>query len=224
MSSRTSNAATSSQASGSAQSVSVTGSQASATASGSVTGNATLSIPQTAPAGALSITQPPQTSVAFFKIASGQPITFAWSFTDVLATPTSLTVSAVCANGITYPVGPTNGIIPGTASSVVWDVYEFQQSNKATPLPQSTYTLNIYDERGPGAARGPGLLSPNSNLRFALYSPQPYTPIASGWQCSGCNIAAAEHSYSAHPAFVSVLVTILVMVMSGFALLRNGVH
>ncbi|KZV72063.1 hypothetical protein PENSPDRAFT_576755 [Peniophora sp. CONT] len=208
---------TGSSASGSAAS----GSAASGT--GSQSGNSTISIPVTAPAGAITVTQPPQTSVAFFKIASGAPITFAWSMTNVLSTPTSLTVSAVCENGVTFPVGPTNGVIAGTDTSVVWDVYSFEQAHPESPLPQSTYTLEIFDERGMGAARSPGLLSPNSNLRFALYSPQPYTPLASGWSCSGCNVSPAEQ-LSTSPAFISVLATIMVMVLSGFALLRNGMH
>ncbi|KAI0042817.1 hypothetical protein FA95DRAFT_1609888 [Auriscalpium vulgare] len=189
--------------------------------SGSVSASQTqINIPQSAPAGALSITQPPQTTIAFFKIASSQPITFAWNFTDVLSIPQALTVSAVCDNGITYPVGPTNGVIEGTATSVVWDVYSWQQNNPESPLAQATYTLEIYDQRGPGAARAPGLLQANSALRFALYSPQPYTPIASGWTCSGCNGALA--AYTTHPAFVSIFATILVMFLSGFALIRRG--
>ncbi|VDC03100.1 unnamed protein product [Peniophora sp. CBMAI 1063] len=206
-------------ATGSAASGSNAGSVASGT--GSSSGNSSsLSIPQTAPAGSITVTSPPQTSVAFFKIAEGAPITFAWSMTNVLSTPSSLTVSAVCENGVTFPVGPTNGVIAGSDTSVVWDVYSFAQANPQSPLPQSTYTLEIFDERGMGAARSPGLLSPNSNLRFALYSPQPYTPLASGWSCSGCNVSPAEQLRTS-PAFVSVLATILVMVLSGFALLRN---
>lgn len=149
-------------------------------ASGSGSSGTNLNIPQTAPAGALSVTQPPQTTVAFFKIAPSQPITFAWSFVDIISTPASLTVSAICDNGVTYPVGPTDGIIPGTATSVVWDAYGWQQSNPSSPLAQATYTLEIFDDRGPGAARAPGLLQANSALRFALYTPQPYTPLASG--------------------------------------------
>ncbi|KAI0037216.1 hypothetical protein K488DRAFT_39467 [Vararia minispora EC-137] len=198
------------------------GAPSSAASSGSVSASSSNTIPQSAPAGSLTITSPPQTSVAFFKVASNQPITFAWSFTDLLSIPASLTVSAVCANGVTYPVGPTNGVIPGNSTSVVWDAYAFQQANPQSPLPQSTYTLNIFDERGPGAARSPGLLSPNANLRFALYTPQPYTPIASGWQCSGCNVAAADRLMPTHPAFVSVIATILVMFISGVTLLRQG--
>jgi hypothetical protein len=145
------------------------------------TGNSTaISIPTSAPAGLLTITQPPQTTIAFFKIAQSQPITFAWNFSYVLSTPSSLTVSAICENGNTYPVGPTDGKIPGTATSVVWDAYGWQQSNANSPLAQATYTLEIFDERGAGAARAPGLLQANNALRFALYTPQQYTPISSG--------------------------------------------
>ncbi|KAA1473081.1 hypothetical protein DENSPDRAFT_839500 [Dentipellis sp. KUC8613] len=219
-----SSAAPTSSASGSASQSSSAGSQApSASGSGSGSGSQ-LNIPQTAPVGELSITQPVQTTIAFFKLAQSQPITFAWTFTDVLSTPASLTVSAVCENGVTYPVGPTDGVIPGTATSVVWDPYAFQQSNPNSPLAQATYTLNIFDERGPGAARAPGLLQANSALRFALYTPQAYTPIASGWQCSGCNVNGMISQYTAHPAFISIFATILIMFLSGIAVIRNGLH
>ncbi|EIM87699.1 uncharacterized protein STEHIDRAFT_78792 [Stereum hirsutum FP-91666 SS1] len=197
------------------------GSSGSQSASGS--GSSSVSIPKTAAAGGITITQPAQTSTAFFKIASGQPITFAWNFTSLYVTPTSLTVSAICDNGITYPVGPTDGVIPGTATSVVWDVYDFQQSNPNSPLAQATYTLEVFDSRGAGAAQSAGLFSPNNNLKFALYTPQPYTPIASGWSCSGCNNGSLS-SYTAHPAFVSIFATIIVMILSGFALFRQTLH
>lgn len=153
------------------------------TTSGSTNTNSTsshISIPQSAPAGLLTITQPPQSTIAFFKIAPSQPITFAWNFSYILSTPASLTVSAICENGNTYPVGPSNGKIPGTSTSIVWDAYSWQQNNPNSPLAQATYTLEIFDNRGPGAQRAPGLLTPNNALQFALYTPQAYTPIASG--------------------------------------------
>ncbi|KAI0305274.1 hypothetical protein B0F90DRAFT_1625348 [Multifurca ochricompacta] len=190
--------------------------QVSSGASNSTTSQ--LNIPQSVPAGLLTITQPPQTTVAFFKIAPSQLITFGWNFSYVLSTPASLTVSAICENGNTFPVGPTNGIIPGTATSVVWDAYAWQTNNPNSPLAQATYSLEIFDERGPGAARAPGLLQANNALKFALYTPQPYTPIASGWQCTGCSNGAL----TAHPAFLGVCLTIFVMFASGFALLRNS--
>ncbi|TFY82895.1 hypothetical protein EWM64_g1109 [Hericium alpestre] len=218
-------AQTNRQSTGGTISATATQGSQSASQSGSAASNSSqLNIPQTAPVGVLSVTQPPQTTIAFFKLASNQPITFAWTFSDVLSTPKALTVSAVCENGITFPVGPTDGVIPGTATSVVWDPYSFQQANPNSPLPQATYTLNIFDQRGPGAARAPGLLQANSALRFALYSPQAYTPIASGWQCSACNINSVVSQYAVHPAFVSIMATILVMFLSGIAVIRNGMH
>ncbi|KAI0264594.1 hypothetical protein BC834DRAFT_825970 [Gloeopeniophorella convolvens] len=200
---------------------SVTGS-VSGSQSSSGTGNSTtqLNIPQSAPAGLITITQPPETTVAFFKIAPSAPIVFAWNFSFILSTPASLTVSAVCENGNTFPVGPTNGIIPGTATDVTWDAYAWQTNNPNSPLAQASYSLEIFDERGPGAARAPGLLQANNALRFALYTPQLYTPIASGWQCTACHNGAI----TAHPAFLSICLTILVMFISGFAVLRNAAH
>jgi hypothetical protein len=55
-------------------------------------------------------------------------ITIGWNLTSVLATPTSLTLSAVCDNSNTYAVGPDpDGKVPGTATEVVWDVYSYNQ-------------------------------------------------------------------------------------------------
>ncbi|KAF5324187.1 hypothetical protein D9619_011349 [Psilocybe cf. subviscida] len=178
-------------------------------------------IPPTAPAGVASITNPPQTATPFYKIAPGQPITFGWSFSGVIQTPTRLTVSAVCDNGNTYPVGPTDGVIPGTATEVVWDPYEYNQRNPQKPLAVGSpkYTLNIYDERGLKGARRPGYLQPNTGLNFGLYTPRPYVALADGWTCETCNGAMAT---VAHPAFVSLVVTFLVVFFSGFHLLRSS--
>jgi len=139
--------------------------------------------------------------------------------TSVIVTPTHLTVSAVCDNGNTYPVGPTDGIIPGTATEVVWDVYSWQQNHPNTPLAQASYTLRIWGDRGPNAARLAGYLEPNSALKFALYTPQAYTPISSGWTCAGCN--GSFSAYAANPAFVGVVATFIIMFLSGFSLLRH---
>jgi len=210
------------------QSISQTGSQSpQASQTGSQTGNQTQSgsttpmptIPQDAPAGVLSITQPPQQSTSYFKIAEGQPVTFAWNFTYILATPTHLTVSAVCDNGNTYPVGPTDGIIPGAATNVIWDTYAYQTSHPQLPLAQAGYTLKIWGDQGPDAARAPGYLTPNSALQFALYTPQPYTPITSGWSCGGCSSAMSQ--YISQPAFTALIATFLVMFLTGSIIMRR---
>lgn len=190
--------------------------QQSNSASSSSTG-----IPVSAPAGGLTITKPPQTATSFFKIAASNTITFAWNFTDVLSTPTHLTVSAIGDNGNTYPVGPTDGIIDGTATSVTWDVWAYQTKNPQLPLVPGSYVLHIWDDRGPGAAREPGLLQENSALKFALYTPGAYTPLES-WVCSTCSGAWSD--FATHPAFVSLTVTMVVMFLSGYSLIRQALR
>ncbi|KIY66137.1 hypothetical protein CYLTODRAFT_412060 [Cylindrobasidium torrendii FP15055 ss-10] len=186
----------------------------------SQSGSSSISIPQTAAAGGVTITQPPQTATSYFKIAQNNLVTFGWNMTSVLVEPTSLTVSAQCDNGNTYPVGPTDGIIEGDATQVVWDVYSWQQSHSNNPLPQGTCTLMICDERGYGASRLGGYMNPNSQLTFAFYTPQAYTPISSGWECTVCDHGFA--AYASNPTFVTLSATVLVVFLSGFQLLRNA--
>ncbi|KAJ7755313.1 hypothetical protein DFH07DRAFT_821810 [Mycena maculata] len=179
------------------------------------------SIAETDPAGGVTITQPPQTATSFYKIAQDNTITIGWNMTDVIATPTSLTLSAVCANGNTYAVGPdSQGRVPGTATNVEWDLYSYQQVHSATPLPQATCTLHMWDDRGPSATERAGYMSPNTALAFALYTPQAYTPLASGWTCTGCS-AALRTIGVAPPAFAGLLVTLVVMLWSGVRVLRR---
>jgi len=180
------------------------------------------SIPQTAAVGVLSFTQPPQTAAAsYYKIAPSQSITFGWNFTQLLSQPQHLTLSAFCgANGNTYPVGPSNGIIPGNALSVVWDPWAYQQSNPGVPLAQGSYTLSIWDDRGPTALAAPGLLSPNFQLRFALYTPQAYTPLASGWTCEGCSAAGPNAVAKGVP--VALIATCFVLLLSTLGILRTA--
>jgi len=179
-------------------------------------------IAATFPVGGITITQPPQTATSFYKIAPNQLITFGWNMTSVhpQASPDHLTLSAICANSNTYPVGPTDGIIPGDATEVVWDVYKYQTDNPGTPLPQAMCTLNVWDERGSDAPRRPGFMAPNSALRFALYTPQPYTGLSDGWSCSTCNGSLAQAA--AHPAFVGLMAMFVVMLLSGFSVIRNA--
>ncbi|KAJ7790096.1 hypothetical protein B0H14DRAFT_3094733 [Mycena olivaceomarginata] len=134
------------------------------------------SIAQTAPPGFASITQPPQTATGFFKSAENQMIAIAWNLTSVLATPTSLTLSAVCDNGNTYP-----------------DIYSYNQANPGTKLAQASYTLHMWDDRGPTVtARG-------------------------GWSCTGCSSALANR-----PALAGVLLALLLVLVSGVRVLRRA--
>ncbi|KIM22017.1 hypothetical protein M408DRAFT_333135 [Serendipita vermifera MAFF 305830] len=183
----------------------------------------TVSIPQTAAAGGLLFTQPPQTAAAsYYKIAPSNPVTFGWNFTSVLVYPTSLTIQAYCqSNGNTYPIGPTgsNGVLPGRATEVVWDPYEYDIMPGAVPLAAAEYTLRINDDRGANAPILGGYLTPYTGTKFSLYRPQQYTPLES-WSCPGCS-AAIESSPVVRSASIALFATVLIMFLSGFNLLRR---
>ncbi|KAG1886187.1 hypothetical protein F4604DRAFT_1725083 [Suillus subluteus] len=200
---------------------------ASASASATISGSASLvngstpmpTIPTGAQPGIITITMPPIQSNSYYKIAPSEYVTFGWNFSSLVVTPTALTVAAVGANGNTYPVGPTDGVIPGTAQSVVWYPYGYQTANPSLPLAQESYTLHIWAQGGPSAFPSPGYLEPNSELEFAMYTPQAYTPLTSGWQCAGCSGALPQLKINS--ALPGVVAMIIIMLLSGFTTLRR---
>ncbi|KAF9245616.1 hypothetical protein BU15DRAFT_85350 [Melanogaster broomeanus] len=186
---------------------------------GYTSGATASSVAANGEAGMIVFTQPPAQSTSYYKIAPGEYVTFGWNFTYLAVTPTSLTVSAVCDNGNTYPIGPTDGVIPGNAQSLAWYPYGYQTANPSLPLAQASYTLHIWGDGGPSAIPTPGYLEPNSQLVFALYTPQAYTPLSSGWQCAGCG--GALEQFKTHPASLALVTTLLVIFLSGFTTLRR---
>lgn len=62
----------------------------------------------------------------------------------------------------------------------MWDPYSWQTDNANTPLPQGTCTLMICDDRGFDATAKAGYMAVNTDLTFALYTPQAYTGLADG--------------------------------------------
>lgn len=138
-----------------------------------------LSIPASYPDGGISMTQPQQTGdQSYYKIASGELVTFGWNFTYVLQKPKTIMVSAVCSdNANTYDLaGPTG--IPGDATQFVWDVYAYSTNalkSQLPPLVQASYRLIVRDPEVTQLT--PGKMSENSKLTFALYNPQAYTPL-----------------------------------------------
>lgn len=101
--------------------------------------------------------------------------------------PQSLTIIAHMSNGNTYPVGPTNSpynTISGNSTQVVWNPYQWAQMPNQPNFEQGTYTLSIWDQRGPTALPQAGLMSNYGRLQFGMYTPAAYTPYASEWE--GC--------------------------------------
>ncbi|KAK4705849.1 hypothetical protein P7C70_g341, partial [Phenoliferia sp. Uapishka_3] len=192
-------------------------SSASPTSSGgSSATSSSVSIPTDAAQGGLSYVKPALTdAVSYYKIYPSNPITFAWNYTSLYVSPSSLTFIAFCsANQNTYPVGPTTGI-PGTETQLVWDPYAYQQSAGAVPFAQASYTLRVYDERGENAASTAGYFyGANSIVNFAMYSPAAYTPLTSGWTCVACSWAPSLSALS-HPLVVALPVTVALMLIGG---------
>ncbi|GAA5882119.1 hypothetical protein JCM16303_005613 [Sporobolomyces ruberrimus] len=176
-----------------------------------------ISIPGTAAAGGLTYLTPAQTAAAsYYKIAQGNPITFGWNYTSLYVTPTSLTFEARCtANGYTYPITT----IAAAETSLVWDPYQYAQSPNALPLAQASYTLRVYDERGPDATAEAGRFNGNNAIvNFALYSPQAYTPLSAGWTCAGCSFASLTKTIS-HPLVIALPVTVALVLIGGAGVL-----
>ncbi|BEI84460.1 hypothetical protein CcaverHIS002_0410640 [Cutaneotrichosporon cavernicola] len=199
-----------------------------ATVSGGAGGNgtnssATVSIPATAAAGAITMLEPAQTgSVSYYKIAPSETITFKWNMTDLYVQPSNLTVVASCsANGNTYPVGPTDGaqnVFDGNTTEVHWVPYDWEQVPGQPRFAAASYVLQIWDERGPGVARKGGWLSPYSGTKFGMYIPQPYTPLAD-WTCATCSSA---QRLLGQPAGLSIMTSLIVMFVSAYAVLRRA--
>ena len=61
----------------------------------------------------------------------------------------------------------------------MWDPYSYQQAHPTQPLIIASYTLQMQDAHGLTQLPQPGRFTPNQQMKFALYKPQAYTPLAS---------------------------------------------
>jgi len=124
----------------------------------------------------------------YYKI--GDYVTFGWNYTSLLVSPTAVNVQVYCsASAQYYDVASNVSIDDGT---VVWNTSQYIE-NRQIPFIQALYTLVIFDESNPGqatAAASAGYLEPYDRYSFAMYSPQPYTPLSSGFQCAVCSGAS----------------------------------
>ncbi|KAK8853468.1 hypothetical protein IAR55_004175 [Kwoniella newhampshirensis] len=196
---------------------------ASASRQSSTNATSSISIPGTAAAGGMTVTQPPSSaSASYYKIAKDSWITFGWNLTSLYVTPTSLTVVASCsANGNVYAVGPTaspSNVIPGNSTSIVWSPWEWEQIPGQTPFAEATYVLKVWDERGEGAGVKGGYFSPYSGTNFMIYRPAEYTSLADGWSCATCSDALSTLT---QPAHLMVLTTLFITILSAWSILRR---
>lgn len=98
--------------------------------------------------------------------------------------------------------------------------FRYAQSPNALPFAQASYTLRVYDSRGPDATAEAGLFNgANSILTFAMYSPAAYTPLASGWTCVGCSAAVRALGGVQSGVWVAVPVTVALVLIGGAGVL-----
>lgn len=140
----------------------------------------TTSIDARLPAGGITMLTPNPTDTTYIKI--GQPATFSWSYTSLSVTPRYVNFEAYCSyNSLTYTLATNH---PAMETSMIWDTAAFQ-ANATIPLITSEYKLYIYDARANvTAVAGAGYLGVYAQ-KFAVYSPQAYTPL-SEWTCYNC--------------------------------------
>lgn len=114
----------------------------------------------------------------YYKI--GDPVTFVWNYTSLLATPTAVNILATCTeNNVLYTIA-ANQTVGNSTGAVTWDTGAYQQTNLAAPLLTDTYTLIIYDAAASiSSVAQAGYLATYEQYAFGMYVTQPYTGLGS---------------------------------------------
>lgn len=148
-----------------------------------------MSIPATAQAGGVSITNPATTVEAtpLFKI--GDNITLGWNYTGLVQTPTAVDVLISCSTASeTWTL--TSNMTFETDVSYTWNSND-QAENLETPLLTELYTLIIKNSDAEVSDTSEaGKLAADAQFTFGMYYGQSYTPYAD-WTCNGCSAASA---------------------------------
>lgn len=157
--------------------------------------------------GASMITPNPLSSASYYKI--GNYVTFAWNYTSLYSTPSAIDILASCAtNSATYTIA-MNQSVSASTGAVTWDTGNYQ-ATATQMLLTGTYTLIIYDANSQiSATASAGSFGTYDTFTFAMYTPQPYTPLAD-WVCVTCNgaMSATERQtlwFMAGMATISVI-------------------
>lgn len=148
------------------------------------------------PAGAIVMLTPAVIAGSqFYKIGSN--VTFAWNYTNLLATPTALNIVATNSLAGQYYTMTANMTIGGNATNAVtWDSAAYSDSPEglSNPLLTAQYTLVIYDaDLSVTATAEPGYLQVYNQYQFGMYTPQPYADIPpGGYKCATCSAAFGD--------------------------------
>lgn len=145
------------------------------------------------PAGGVSIISPAVTAGSqYYKV--GDTVTFEWNYTSLSNTPSAVDVFATCSlNQATYTI--TSNMTVEATGRVLWDTGD--QNEYTAGFPVATYTLYIHDAaRDPTQVASAGDLAAYNQLRFGVYTGQPYTPL-NEFKCSTCSAALSMYERQA---------------------------
>ncbi|KAG9246612.1 hypothetical protein BJ878DRAFT_455921 [Calycina marina] len=145
------------------------------------------------PAGGVSMISPAIIDGSQYYKIGGDPITFAWNYTSLEATPTAVNIMATCtANSQLYTIAMNQTVGANSTGTVTWDTGAYQSTALSDPLLTSTYTLIIYDAASSVSATAKaGYLAVFNSYTFGMYTPQPYTPLAD-FVCATCSSALGD--------------------------------
>jgi hypothetical protein len=125
----------------------------------------------------------------YYKV--GDNVTFAWNYTDVLASPTAVNILASCSdNNHMYTLAMNQTVEQNATGAVTWDTNAYQTNVDNVRLLTAFYTLIIYDAASSVSATAePGYLAVFNQYQFGMYTPEAYVPL-SEFQCATCSSAA----------------------------------
>lgn len=125
----------------------------------------------------------------YYKV--GANVTFAWNYTNVIASPTAVNILASCSdNNHMYTVATNQKVDSNSTGAVTWDTNAYVTNNIQPRLLTASYILIIYDAASSESATAEaGYLAPYNQYQFGMYIPQSYTPL-SDFQCATCKSAA----------------------------------
>lgn len=122
----------------------------------------------------------------FYRIE--QPVTFAWNYTSLKATPSAVNVLISCSqNSATYTVKTGLPVAANGTQVVTWDTNQY--ATQTERLIQASYTLVIYDAaKSVTDTPQAGYLGTYDQFYFGMYYGQQYeNNQALKWVCATCN-------------------------------------
>lgn len=135
------------------------------------------------------VTPAPNGPATYYKIK--QPITFAWNYTSLSATPSAIDILASCSTNAQMYTIASNYTITNATQSIVWDTGAYE-TNASAVLLTADYTLIIHDAaKDISATAQAGYLGTFDQFVFGMYQPQPKVDFKD-FVCVTCNGALSS--------------------------------